>query len=182
MRAKRLTMVLIGSACLLAACSNEPAQQEAPRVASFQSASSAPTAAASAKPERARERLDTTPEEREAMLKPYNQCLRDHGAKSVKDMRRGTPSQADLKKAEAANKACEDQMPLPAWELDPANPKAKDFAVAVVECLKGKGVKYVEVNGDGDIALGGEQNDKTSISKGMDLMPECERQSAAAGN
>ena len=183
MRAKRLTIVLVGSACLLAAaCSNEPVERDTPRVASFQSASSGPTTAASARPERPRERLDTTPEEYEAMLEPYNQCMREQGAKPKADWKgRQMTDKSEWRKYEAADKICDDRTPLPPWERDPANPKSKDFALAVVKCLKGKGVKYVEVDEDGSIALGGEQNDKTSISKGMNLMPECERESAAAG-
>jgi hypothetical protein len=82
--------------------------------------------------------------------------------------------------ADAAEKECRPKYPLPPWELDPANPEAKDFARAVVQCLKAKGVKYVEVNPDGPgWSFGGPQNDAQSISKGMELSPACEREVAA---
>jgi hypothetical protein len=48
----------------------------------------------------------------------------------------------------------------------------------VVTCLKGKGIRYVELVDDG-YALGGPQNDSTSITRGMELAPVCEREVAA---
>jgi hypothetical protein len=143
---------------------------------------SAPASAAA--PERPRERLDTTPEEYEAMLKPYEKCMKEQGAKPKSEWGNKRPTGADIEKLEKADRVCGPQYtPLPPWERDPANPKSRDFARAVVKCLKKKGVEYVEVDPDGvSIALGGDQNDRKSITKGMDLIPECERESAAAGN
>lgn len=167
-------------AMLTAACAEEPA---APKVASLVSAGPAPVASASAAvASRPRERLDTTPEEYEQLLKPFEKCVREHGAKPKGEWG-GKPSAADIDKLEAASRICEPlYLPLPPWEKDPANPEAKDFSRDVVKCLKEKGVKYVAVGSNGvDIELGGAGNHMPSIAKGMDLMPECERRVAAAG-
>ncbi len=151
-------------------------------------ASAAPSsvpAAAAPKTERPRERLDTTPEEFEAMLGPYNKCMKEHGG-LVKGEGGGDggarpATKAEGEKADEANRICEPQfMPLPPWEKDPANPEARDFAREVVKCLKGKGVKYVTVAEDGiSLSLGGDQNDRRSITMGLDLAPACERTVAA---
>ena len=169
----------------LAACgSAEKPRAEEPKVATLAStAAAAPSA--SAKAQRPRERLDTTPEEFEAMLGPYNKCMGEHGGfvkgQSGKPGQLRPATKQEIDKSDAANRICEPQFfPLPPWEKDPANPEAKDFARAVVKCLKAKGVKYVEVSDDGvSMAFGGEQNDARSISMGLDLAPECERKVAA---
>jgi hypothetical protein len=172
------------SACGSSGTSSKPAGKDAaPKVATLVSAAATPSASAPA--QRPRERLDTTAEEFEAMLGPYNKCMQEHGG-FVKGGSGGKPARpatsGEVDKTEAANKICEPQfMPLPPWEKDPANPESRDFARDVVKCLKAKGVKYVEVSDDGvSIALGGDQNDSRSISMGMDLIPGCERKIAAA--
>lgn len=179
---RRTSVLVVAATLALSGCgSAEPAA--APEVATLTS----PSAAVSASPaaQRPRERLDTTPEEFEAMLGPYNKCMTEHGAPSKADMAKaGAPrpaSEKEMAKYDEANRVCEPQyFPLPPWEKDPANPDAKDFARDVVKCLKGKGVKYVEVSDDGiSIALGGDDNDARSISMGMDLIPGCERSVAA---
>ena len=171
-------VVLGGSACSSSSGAGQ-SQAGQPQVATLQSAgpSSAPSSAAAQAP---RQRLDDTYAEDVALQKPYDDCMKRHGL-GPKGLLLGTdrkePSQAV---ADAAKKECNPLIPLPPWEFDPANPEAKDFARAVVQCLKGKGVKYVEVNPDGPgWAFGGPQNDAQSISKGMDLSPECEREVAA---
>jgi len=173
----------------LSACGSSPAKTTTgagkPEVATLQSAGPSPSVQASAKAQRPRERLDTTSEEFEAMLGPYNKCMAEHGG-VTKGKGTGGPvakpaTREQEGKFDAANRICEPQyFPLPPWEKDPANPEARDFAVKVVKCLKNKGVKYVEVSDDGiSIALGGDQNDSRSISMGMDLIPGCERKIAA---
>jgi hypothetical protein len=166
--------VLLGSACTKAT------KVDTPKVATLSSAGASPAASAAAAADRPRERLDTTPEEFEAMLEPYYKCVNDHGAKNKQEWR-GKPTQADIDKLEKADKVCNPlYYPLPPWEKDPANPEAKDFARDVVKCLKGKGIRYVAVGANGvDIELGGDQNDMDSIRKGLDLMPDCERDTAA---
>ncbi|WBB73970.1 hypothetical protein O7602_30745 [Micromonospora sp. WMMD1128] len=136
-----------------------------------------PAAATSApKVERPRARLDDTPEDTKALYEPYEKCMSEHGF----DTKRSRVEGLTTGRAGAANNACENFMPLPPWEFDPANPEAKDFARDVVACLKKKGVRYVEVNADGPgWAFGGKQNDARSISKGMELSPECEREVTA---
>ncbi len=112
-------------------CSSGPASTGTPRVATLASAAVPSSVPSPAAPERPRERLDSTPEDRELMIKPYDDCLARH---------------------------------------------ARD----VVACLRRKGVKYVEVNPDGrGFAFGGEQNHAQSISRGLDLTPDCEREVAA---
>ncbi|MGA5299898.1 hypothetical protein ACPCHT_08215 [Nucisporomicrobium flavum] len=182
-RRSRHAVVMMAAVMLAGtACSNAESTGDSPQVATLASTGSTPSASASAAAARPRERLDTTPEEFEAMLKPYNECLREHGAKPKQDWKRNErPTTRVISKLEAADKICNPlYYPLPPWEKDPANPEAKDFARDVVKCLKEKGIRYVEVGDNGlDIALGGDQNDRESITKGLDLAPECERQIAA---
>ncbi|WNV85715.1 hypothetical protein [Umezawaea sp. Da 62-37] len=59
------------------------------------------------------------------------------------------------------------------------NPEAVDFANRVVQCLREKGVRYVEVvNDPGEstvsYAFGGPNNDSESITLGLDHAEECE--------
>ncbi|HWS37286.1 MAG TPA: hypothetical protein VN408_31725 [Actinoplanes sp.] len=185
MRSQVLVLATIAMGAL-SACGSPTADERTastPKVATLQSA--APAAATSAASQRPRERLDTTPEEFELMLAPYNKCMKELGIEGKEQpggglsLRPATASeQAALDKA---NKVCEPQyFPLPPWEKDPANPEARDFAVAVVKCLKAEGVEYVVVSDDGiSIALGGDDNDARSISLGMEKIPDCERQVAA---
>ncbi|MEV7629790.1 hypothetical protein [Actinoplanes sp. NPDC089786] len=168
--------MIVGSACSKA----EPVK-EAPKVATLASSGSSP-AASTAAPERPRERLDTTPEEFEVMMQPYLACVREHGAKPKQDAKPGNPwTGADMTKLVAADKICGPLYnPLPPWEKDPSNPEAKDFARDVVKCLKEKGIQYAEVGDDGIyVSLGGDENDRESITNGMDVQPKCEREVAA---
>jgi hypothetical protein len=184
-RSHPLLVTVVALAALSACGSSEPAADKSSKVATL--ARPEAKASASAEPERPRERLDGTPEEFEAMLGPYDKCLKEHGAlpkrEWYKDNERPDPRTITklADKAEAADRICNPlYYPLPPWEKDPANPEARDFARDVVKCLKDKGVKFVETGDNGiDIALGGDQNDSRSISRGLDLMPECERQAAA---
>jgi hypothetical protein len=177
-------MVLVAAAVILggAACSSPPAEPPAgkPDVATLRSPGAAtPSASPSAAPKPPRERIDGTAEDFEALLKPYEKCMSRLGL-DLKGQRASGKVKADDKITKEADKECQPLYPLPPWEMDPANPKYKDFARDVVKCLKGKGVQYVEVNPDGPgWALGGPQNDAKSISKGMDLSPACEREVAA---
>jgi hypothetical protein len=136
--------------------------------------------AGDAGPQRPRERLDMTSEERDALMVAYEKCLTTHGV-TVLDAKK---SQDAVKTGGVTNKwarYCEEHyVPLPPWEQDPANPEARDFAVAVVKCLKGKGVKEAAVTDDGvSITFGGDANDSRSISQGLELEPQCERGVAA---
>ncbi|GAA0484347.1 hypothetical protein Ade02nite_87460 [Paractinoplanes deccanensis] len=187
---RRLLVVAVALSALTA-CAQPADKASTAKVATLVSPSAPASATVSPKAQRPRERLDTTPEEFEALLGPYNKCMSDHGG-----IAKGSTIQQERKKAEAgpagvpgrqtekfdeANKICEPQYyPLPPWEKDPANPEAKDFARETVKCLKEKGVQYVEIGEDGlSIALGGDQNDPKSISMGLDLIPGCERDIAA---
>jgi hypothetical protein len=177
-------MVLVAAAVVLgsAACSSpaaDPAPAGKPEVATLRSAGAVTPSATAAAAQPPRERIDGTDADFEALIKPYQQCMTRHGL-GEKGQRLSDSAMPNKKVADAAEKDCRPLYPLPPWELDPANPKAKDFARDVVKCLKGKGIRYVEVNPDGPgWSLGGPQNDAKSISKGMDLSPVCEREVAA---
>jgi hypothetical protein len=184
---RRRTALIVAAVALigLTACGSEEKTEAGsagskPGVATLQSAAAVPSAAASQKSERPRERLDMTSEEYEALLEPYNKCMREQGFDPV-DARKKAEVAAVGSEAEKANQICEPQfLPLPPWEKDPANPEARDFALDVVKCLRREGVKFVEVSEDGiSIALGGDQNDSRSITLGMDRIPDCEREVAA---
>jgi hypothetical protein len=172
-------MVIFGGT----ACSSSgtgPAAAGKPEVATLQSAGASPSATpASSAAQAPRERIDGTAADFEALVKPYDDCMKSHGL-GGKGLRLSDSKMPSKVVADAAEKECRPKYPLPPWELDPANPEAKDFARAVVQCLKAKGVKYVEVNPDGPgWSFGGPQNDAQSISKGMELSPACEREVAA---
>jgi hypothetical protein len=198
MRRIRVVAVTVVALAALSACgssgsSGENTKDSGSQVASLVTSEAKPstTAGKTSKADPPRERLDTTPEEFEALLVPFNKCLKKAGFKDSSDAKKTAADQAQdqvrpaTKKDEkrlAAYRVCEEQYyPLPPWEKDPANPEARDFAVAVVKCLKKKGVKYVEVSEDGlSPSFGGKQNDARSISMGLDLAPECEREVAAS--
>jgi len=170
-------VVLGGTACSSSSGDGKSQAGQA-QVATLQSA--APSSAPSSAAARPRQRLDDTAADYEALSKPYDDCMKSHGL-TPKGAPLGSAQGTRPTVSDAVKKECDPLIPLPPWELDPANPEAKDFARAVVQCLKGKGVKYVEVNADGPgWAFGGPQDDAQSISKGMDLSPACEREVAAA--
>ncbi|MBM2619019.1 hypothetical protein JIG36_26025 [Actinoplanes sp. LDG1-06] len=190
MRRSRALVVAAIALTALTACGGggEKTESSDAKVATLTSTAPEKAAPTSKAAQRPRERLDTTPEEFEALLGPYNKCLKDRGydpddakRKAVSDAGAQAATGPEAEAMDEAFRVCEQQFyPLPPWEKDPANPDARDFAVDVVKCLKGKGVKYVEVSEDGiSIALGGDQNDSRSISMGMDLIPDCERSVAA---
>jgi hypothetical protein len=172
---------LVVTAIVLAAATGcgkagDDAGKDAPRVATLASASASPSAG----PQRPRERIDMTSDERDALQVPYHKCLKSHGLSDLDAKKAEDAGKTGGPAADAARYCEEHYLPLPPWEQDPANPEARDFAVAVVKCLKSKGVKKVEVDADGiSIALGGDDNDPRSISMGLDLEPQCERQVAA---
>ncbi|GAA2678253.1 MULTISPECIES: hypothetical protein [Actinosynnema] len=140
--------------------------------------------------ERPRERLDMSAEDLDALWRPHQECVAERsgvpvggsgGSGSGDEMRAATPE--EVRADEAAQAACLDRQPLPPWEKDPANPEAHDFAVRVVDCLRGKGIKYVEVAVDETwggpvISLGGEHNDSASISAGLEHMGSCETEAS----
>jgi hypothetical protein len=167
---KKLMMAC--AALALAACSAQP-QANDPEVASL-STSGSGTATTSTAPEeqRPRERLDMTPEDHDALIAPFLQCLKQHG------LDKAAPTQPK-ELVDKANEACASKKPLPPWEKDTSNPEAVDFANRVVQCLRQKGVRYVEVYkepGSELVALsyGGPNNDQQSITLGLRLTKECE--------
>jgi len=164
---------------LLAACGSPAKPPEVASITPPGSSAAAPTSAA--REQRPRERIDGTPEDYEALLGPYNQCmagfgLDPKGARAAEGSGRPQPTREEQDKA---LKACEPKMPLPPWEKDANNPEALDFANRVVQCLRNKGVRYVEVSNEpgGDTvayAFGGPNNDAASITLGLEHVKECE--------
>lgn len=168
----------------LAACSSGSTAAQTPEVASL-AVKNTTTPAPSETSDRPRERLDTTPEEFEQLLQPYYACMDENGI-DAENFKSRLPAETEaqnkkMEKYEEADAICNPAFwPLPPWEKDPANPEARDFAQAVVKCLKEKGIKYVDVDADGvSLSLGGADNHMPSITKGMELAPECEREVAA---
>ncbi|PRY39892.1 hypothetical protein [Umezawaea tangerina] len=180
------TPVLLAALLALTACSAQA--PKASEVASLStpanaSASAGASASAAAKEERPRERLDMTPEDFEALQAPWRQCMAEHGMdqKGRAEPGRPEPAKEDVDKALVE---CESKDPLPPWEKDSTNPEAVDFANRVVQCLREKGVRYVEVvNEPGatmvSYAFGGPNNDPESITLGLDHVKECEIASSA---
>lgn len=172
MKKAALTLLL-----LLAACSKPEAQ---PQVASISTPPSSAAATSAAQEQRPRERLDMTPEDLEALNVPYDQCMASHGLDKKGRAAEGSghpqPTKEELDKA---LQACESKTPLPPWEKDSSNPEAVDFANRVVQCLRGKGVRYVEVHNEPgaemiSYALGGPNNDAASITLGLEHAKDCE--------
>ncbi|MBS2548453.1 hypothetical protein KGQ19_16420 [Catenulispora sp. NL8] len=108
----------------------------------------------------------------------YNQCMARNGWSKQTNV-------GDQVAQTKAQNACVAEDPLPPWQLDASNPKAGDFVHAVVQCLRDKGVQYVEQNsaqgGIESFSFGGPNNDSTSIRLGMQYTPDCEKQVAARG-
>lgn len=181
---KPLLCVVAVSAFVLAACGSHPSTPQAsvPTLATSATsgASAAPSGTGGSDPDagRPRERLDMTNDELNALNTAYTQCLTANGWTK----QRSDTDPALTAKAEAA---CVSKNPLPPWELDASNPHAGDFVHAVVQCLRGKGVRYVDEEppqgGRYSLSFGGTQNDSSSISKGLDLTPACEKEVAAKG-
>ncbi|MFD4668240.1 hypothetical protein ACFWNN_00815 [Lentzea sp. NPDC058450] len=171
---KKATLALV--LLFLTACSKPDA---GPEVASLSTPSSSATATSAKQEERPRERLDMTPEDLEALQAPHDQCMIDQGLDRkgrAAEPGRPQPTKEELDKA---LKACEHKDPLPPWEKDATNPEALDFANRVVQCLRGKGVRYVEVHNEPgstivSYAFGGPNNDAASISLGLEHAKECE--------
>jgi hypothetical protein len=179
-RSARLGLVAVVAILGATGCSSGSSQAETPQVASLIPSSAAAPGPTTPKPERPRQRLDETDADYQVLLKPYKSCMKAHGRTNDKEQG-GWASGEDVPPEQAAaQKACQNFWPLPPWELDPANPEAKDFARAVVKCLKGKGVKYVETTDDGiGIAAGGPKNDEGSITRTGEFLDDCQREVAA---
>lgn len=171
---KKATLALL---LLLAACGKPEAQ---PQVASISTPPSSAAKTPAAQEQRPRERLDMTPEDLDALYVAYDQCLAGFGldkkGRSAEGSGRAEPTKEELDKA---LQACEVKNPLPPWEKDATNPEALDFANRVVQCLRGKGVRYVEVHNEPgatavSYAFGGPNNDAASITLGLEHAKECE--------
>jgi hypothetical protein len=172
---------------VLAGCSTPPVQDDG--VATLETTGSAPPATSNSSPDagRPRERLDMTQDEIVEMAENYDRCLADNGydvTKAKQEADQAAQSGESESKYAAAEAACVGKKPLPPWEYDTANPESSDFVHAVVQCLRDKGIRYVEeapLNPGDDrraLSLGGENNDQDSITRGMNLIPTCEKEMA----
>ena len=187
---RRIRMVLVTAVALSACGSSGEAEKDGDtHVASLATPEASTAAAKKEKADPPRARLDTTQEEYDALLVPYQKCLKRNGltfkeGKLLDDQsaRSAAPPSKKVEKQVVAYKSCEKQFyPLPPWEKDPANPGARDFAAAVVKCLKNKGLKDAEVSEDGlGTSFGDEQNDSRTIDMRWELTAQCEREVAAA--
>lgn len=187
-----MLVVALAAGCSASKADTESQTGKAPDIATLETPTpgqSGTTKAPAKDPDagRPRERIDMTAADRQRLITPYLQCLKDNGIDALAQRKEagvlGSGPTTDPKKAKTAGKVCEPKLPLPAWEVDAKNPEALEFGRKVVQCLKDKGVKYVELSPDTSSgvvgpALGGKNNDMQSISKGMDLMPECQREVA----
>ena len=141
----------------------------------------------SADPGQPRERLDMTNDEINALYQQYSQCLSANGL--TKGRATGgsgsSPVVVSPDVESRARAACKSKDPLPPWELDANNPHGADFVHAVVQCLRAKGVRYVDEGPPQDgryvFSFGGADNDSDSISKGLEYTPNCEKQVAGQG-
>ena len=169
---------------MLTACSAPGAEGTGgdSKIATLETGSPAPTA--SADPlfakygEPVRERLDMTDEEGEAAWRPRDRCVADHTSPPQGASEEGSGSSSAAAGDAEAEAICSRLAPLPPWELDAQNPDALRFVQRVVDCLREHGVREVEI-GEADqfgrigILLGGESNDSSSISLGMQHTDAC---------
>ncbi|ONI81338.1 hypothetical protein ALI144C_20920 [Actinosynnema sp. ALI-1.44] len=175
-----MTAVLLGAAAV-GACSAQP-EAVPPQVASVRTSDTSPPVSGRQAQERPRFRIDMTDDEQKALYDPYRKCMSEHGI-AVRDP---TVPKPPKDKLDAAAKACDPLLPLPAWENDINNPEAFDFNRRVVSCLRAKGVKFVEVDKNEESGMvgpsfGGPQNDQDSIDKGLKFTSKCEQEVAAGG-
>jgi hypothetical protein len=185
----KVRIAIMGVLLATTACSTAQDAGKQPEVASLSTTSdpsATPSVPGSAAPapvnaaERPRLRLDMTDQDKQDTYRQYTKCMSDHGVQ-ILAQRTGAAPKADQATADKAAKECNSLLPLPPWEEDATNPEAMDFAKKVVDCLRAKGVKKVEVSTNEGIvgpSLGGPENDQASIDKGMKLTPVCEKEVA----
>lgn len=186
--------LLLASGLVLTACggSDQPQAQVPMLPATGSSVATSGATTTSADPGQPRERLDMTNDEINALYQQYNQCLSANGDNPKGEGGSGggsatglTPGVMSPEVEARAQAACKSKKPLPPWELDASNPHSTDFVHAVVQCLRAKGVRYVDEGPPQDgryvFSFGGADNDSDSISKGLEYTPNCEKQVAGQG-
>ena len=120
------------------------------------------------------------PEDFDALYAAYDRCMGQFNLDKKGQVANGQAGVQPVKEeVDKALKACESKNPLPPWEKDVNNPDALDFATRVVQCLRDKGVRYVEVHNEPgadavSYAFGGPNNDAASITLGLEHAKECE--------
>jgi hypothetical protein len=127
-----------------------------------------------------RERLDMTAADLKFLYAKYDECMSQHGVTGLGKNEHGNIGPGAAVPVDAAT-ACAPLKPLPAWEKDRTNPHALDFAEKVIDCLRGKGVKYVELYDSpsnpvvGEV-FGGPNHDPQSNELGQKYQAACELQ------
>jgi len=180
MRKLVLGLLLVAAVAACSSPPDKPSQVASLATPGSSSTSSPSSSAAPADSQRPRLRIDMSREDKDALLQAAARCMVDHGVDKTRFHTDGMPTDEVMK---AAEKACESKNPLPPWEMDRTNPESLDFAGRVVQCLRDKGVKKVEVYNDPNspivgASLGGPENDSESITKGLDFMDECEKEAS----
>jgi len=183
----RTTLTLAVAALLLVGCSTAPPD---PGVATLRTA---PPTAAQSTPHaeapddgRPRERLDMNASDLAVLYAEYDACMAQHDVSGLGENEHGNVGPGAAIPDDALT-ACAPIKPLPAWEKDRTNPLALDFAEKVIDCLRGKGVKYVELYNDpsnpivGEV-FGGPDHDMQSNTLGQKYQPICEREVYQAQN
>jgi hypothetical protein len=193
---RRSLTTAVGAIALLgalAACSVDG--DTGPGIATLETAAPAPTDATDSLfaeyGEPVRLRLDMSDEEEADAWKPRDRCLADHtgapeGAPAGGDDDVSAGAGGDPAKAAEAEALCLRVAPLPPWELDAHNPDALRFAQRMVDCLHDHGVREVEITEADDfgrinLAFGGETNDATSISLGLQYADSCAASASDGG-
>ncbi|MET0991565.1 MAG: hypothetical protein ABWX66_04145 [Lacisediminihabitans sp.] len=173
--------VAVTAALLLVGCSSSTPD---PEVATLQTAppSRVPDAPGSGAPDdaRPRERLDMNASDLTVLYAEYDACMAQHDVSGLDENAHGNIGPGAAIPDDALT-ACAPIKPLPAWEKDRTNPLALDFAEKVIDCLRGKGVKYVELYNDpanpivGEV-FGGPTHDVQSNVLGQKYQPICEQE------
>ena len=177
----RTTLLLAAAALLLVGCSSPTPHT---RVATLQTAPPAPgesTPPPGAPDDgRRRERLDMDVSDLKVLYAEYDACMAEHDVSGLGDNHHGNVGPGAAIPDDALDD-CAPLKPLPAWEKDRTNPLAVDFAEKVIDCLRGKGVKYVELYNDpsnpivGEV-FGGPTHDMQSNALGQKYQPVCEQE------
>lgn len=143
-------LMSIAAVVVVAGCSSTPQAQPDVATLNTPSAGAPPSASSSTavtgEEGRPRHRLDETPEESQRMIKPWEQCMKEHGADLDQQPNSIEGAKKWSEEHKAAGDACRPKLPLLPWSMDPDNPEYKDNMHAWVECMKKGGVKVAESN------------------------------------
>jgi hypothetical protein len=169
-RFRALRLAGPAAACMLAlaACGGAGGAKASPDVASLPTSNTGPAPSSAAGSDatassgtatggsavsttgRPQERLDDTPQEREALIHAWDECLVEHGAHWAAPREQSGPVNPSGNAGgirtvadpvpDKAKAACENKLPLEPPELDPSiNPHYRDDVLAEITCLRDHG-------------------------------------------